>query len=308
MTGFNMKAQVAQLQKKLKRSFGEWGKDAMNVEMFKDDPSLFMAAYLRGEKKSILLGLRSDELLTWHFNQYCHEVLNEGRYPLDQLSLCARYAHASLQFEVAFAEARQGGSVLLDQAIFNFSLNVLVGWKADAGAIGKLLYRGLDTSLLDLRHTDRHEKGLLFRHFWFLMHLYCDADGMALDVSKYSYPQDMKPYADVLRDWRTSDIDKVQAFVSAMADYHVSEARFTAHDEFAEFDMEDYMLFPHEILTFLRLREWAGLPNPSSFEHPLMNQPLARMPGPVSLPQPETPLLDEVIAKFKLEYPGSFTA
>jgi hypothetical protein len=82
----------------------------------------------------------------------------------------------------------------------------------------------------------------------------------------------------------------------------------TAHDEIAEFDTEDRMLFPHEILTFLRLREWAGLPNPSSFEHPLMNQPLAKLPEPVPLPQPETPLLDAVIAKFKLEYPGSFTA
>ena len=32
--------------------------------------------------------------------------------------------------------------------------------------------------------------------------------------------------------------------------------------EIAEFDTEDRMLFPHEILSFLRLREWMGLSVP----------------------------------------------
>ncbi len=67
------------------------------------------------------------------------------------------------------------------------------------------------------------------------------------------------------------------------------------------------MLFPYEILCWLRLREWAGLENPASFDHPLMQQPLARLPQAVPLPIPETPLLDQVIAKFKQEYPNSFT-
>ena len=127
-----------------------------------------------------------------------------------------------------------------------------------------------------------------------------------LDTSRYSYPEDMSPYAEVLADWRTAEADTVQSFVTAMADFHLREARETAHDEVAEFDDEDSMLFPHEILSFLRVREWLGLPNPATFDHPLMNQPLARLPQPVPLPQPDTPLLDRVIEKFKSEYPGSF--
>ena len=37
-----------------------------------------------------------------------------------------------------------------------------------------------------------------------------------------------------------------------------------------------------------------------------MQQPLAKPPAPVPLAKPDTPLLDQVIAKFKKEYPGSF--
>jgi len=69
---------------------------------------------------------------------------------------------------------------------------------------------------------------------------------------------------------------------------------------------EDTMLFPYEILCWLRLREWAGLTNPETFDHPLMQQPLAKLPAPVPLPIPDTPLLDQVTAKFKQEYPASF--
>lgn len=50
-----------------------------------------------------------------------------------------------------------------------------------------------------------------------------------------------------------------------------------------------------------------GCPTPRFFDHPLMKLPTAQLPNPVPLPQPETPLLDAVIAKFKLEFPGSFT-
>ena len=108
----------------------------------------------------------------------------------------------------------------------------------------------------------------------------------------------------VLADWRTPDLGKIHNFVIAMADFHVQEA--SSPEEITELNDPDYILFPHEILTFLRLREWAGLPNPETFDHPLMLQPLARLPAPVPLAQPDTPLLDKVITKFKQEYPDSF--
>lgn len=310
-TTLDMTKEVTRFNRKASRWMGEWVVDETNIEMFHDDPPQVFQAYLDGEYNLYKLSSCTNRLRGWHFHQYAHAALNEGRYSWEDLALSARYARAVVEFETAFAEAGQGGSVLQDQAVLYYSLNVLAGWREDAAWIGKLLHRGLDTSLLDLRHTPRHEAGTFYRHFWFLMHLNCDTAGIALDTSPYSYPEDMSPYRDVLADWRTPDLAKVQRFVSAMTDFHVLEAEVRADlegepNEISEFNTEPRMLFPHEILTFLRLREEAGLENPTSFDHPLMNQPLAKLPGPVPLPRPATPLLDQVIEKFKRDYPGSF--
>ena len=145
--------------KKLGRHYSEWIENKTCIEMFQDDPIEVYQSYLRGECKVRRLASRTDHLLTWHFNRYINAVLNEDRYPLDDFALCARYAKAAVQFESAFADAGKKGSVLIDQAVFNFSLNILSGWRTDANTIGHLLVKGLDTSLLDLKHNDRHEKG-----------------------------------------------------------------------------------------------------------------------------------------------------
>ena len=297
---------IAKLHKKLGKHFAEWVVAPHLIASFRDGPPKYFHEYLDDEDDCAYVAGRTQRLNTWHVRQYANAVFNEGRYALDEFALAARYAHATVKFEEGFADGGKEGSVLLPNSVFFFSLNILAGWKDEAASVGKALYRGLNTSLLDLRHTPEHRKGTLYRHFWFLLHLYCDARGLPLDTSLYSYPKDMKPYAAVLADWRTTDLAKVQSFVTAMADFHMVHARFTAHDEIAEFDTEDRMLFPHEILSFLRLREWAGLVNPTHFDHPLMNHPMARMPEPVPLPLPDTPLLDAVVAKFQLEYPGSF--
>jgi len=295
---------VARLQKRLSKFFAEWVANETCIEMFRDDPQSYFSLYVDGEKKARLLGIRADESFTWRFNQYANSALHE-QWSWGDFALSARYAHAVVGFESGMVP---NVTPLLEYSAALFlSLNIIAGWKDRADQVGAMLYRGLDTRLLDLLLNERHQSGTLFRHFWFLMHLYCDAKGLELDTSKYSYPEDMSPYAEVLADWRTPDLVKVQAFVSAMADFHVQEARTTAHDEIAEFDTEDRMLFPYEILAFLRMREWQGLTNPEVFEHPLMQQPLAKQPKDVPLAVPETPLLDQVVVKFQQEYPGSFS-
>lgn len=305
----DMKKEVAKLQKKVAKWTKDWVANEDRIEMFRDEPPLYLKEYLKDNAKPILLGNRAQELHFWHFVNYMNAVLNEGKDGLEEFALAARYAHAVVCFENAFAEAGQGGSLLEYNAVFYLSLNELSGWKMASSDIGSILYKGLDTRLLDLRHNDRHSAGELWRHFWFLMHLNGETAFLKrkIDTSLYSYPEDMSPYTEVLADWQTKDVSKVQKYVSAMADFHIQETKATAHDEIDEFDTEDRMLFPYEILSWLRIREWQGLPNPESFEHPLMNQPLAKLPPSTPLPKPETPLLDQVIEKFKKEYPESFS-
>lgn len=300
------KKEVARLQKKVSKWLKEWLANPMLIKAHSTTPEIGYHDHLNNQEEPLYLGLYSQKLLFWHLVHYEHAVLNEGQDGLADLALAVRYAEAYVRFEEAYANAGQNGSVLQDNAVLYFSLAVLAGQKEVAGRIGKALVKGLDTHLLDLRHTDRHRAGEVYRHFWFLMHLYEQAGGDHFDIKNYSYPPDISPYAEVLADWQTPDLSKVHDWVCALADFHVLQTRNSAHDVIEEFDKEDMMLFPYEILCWLRLREWAGLENPETFEHPLMQQPLAKLPSPVPLPTPETPLLDQVIAKFKQEYPNSF--
>jgi hypothetical protein len=294
------------LNKKLSRAYRDWVRDETSIEMFRDDPSDYLTKYLNRKEEPNLLGLRSDDALTWNLYSYFDKALNEGYNSSEEFILCARYAAAKVHFESAFVESGLRGHLLPARAVFNLSLNILAGWRNEADTIFKLLLRGLDTSLLGLRHNDQHSAGSLYRHFWFLLILYSLFKETTLDTSPYSYPDEMSPYAAVLADWRTTDFNVVQSLVSKMADFHLSEAYVNRHDEIREFDDEERMLFPYEILSFLRLREWLGLSNPVSFEHPLMNQPLAWLPQPAPLPNPGNNLLDQVISKFKSEFPSSF--
>ena len=300
------KKEVARLQKKVSKWLKEWLETPILVENHRDEPKQVLEGYLTGESKVRRVGSRSQNLHFWHLAHYEQAVLNEGKDGLADLALAVRYAEAYVRFEEAFADAGQNASVLQTDAVLYFSLAVLAGQKEVAGRIGKALVKGLDTSLLDLRHTDRHHAGEMFRHFWFLMHLYEQVSDDRFEIKNYSYPQDMSPYAKVLADWKTPDLTKVHDWVCALADFLIQEAKNSAHDVVDEFDAESTMLFPYEILCWLRLREWAGVPNPVTFDHPLMQQPLAKLPAPVPLAIPETPLLDQVIAKFKGEYPNSF--
>lgn len=299
--------QVKKLQTKLAKHFAAWVARPLMIEIFEEGPKAYFDEYLAGKDDSAYVVTRADEAATWHLAKYSELAFELDDRSTEHVSLAARNLHGALKFAEAFANSGLDVSIRIERAALTFSLNVIADWREETDNIGQSLIKGLDTPLLDLRLTSRHEAGTLYRHFWFLLSLYCDARKLTLDISKYSYPADMSPYADVLADWRTTDLDKVQTFVTAMADFHLQEARATAHDEIAEFDTEDRMLFPHEILCWLRMREWVGLVNPVAFDHPLMKQPLAVMPGPEPLPHPETPLLDAVVAKFRDEFPGSFS-
>lgn len=300
------KREVVKLQKNVSKWLKQWIVNPTLIRNFRDRPPALFEAYLAGEDEIALLGSRARKIYFRHLVHYEHAVLNEGSNGYTDLALAVRHAEAYIHFETAFAEFNGGGSVLQNEAVLYFSLAVIAGWKDAASRIGRALIRGLDTSLLDLRHTDRHRAGEIYRHFWFILHLYAQAGGPKFDTSLYSYPVDMNPYATVLDDWLTTDLEKVHDWVCEMADFHIQETRNTAHDEIDEFDAEDVMLFPYEILCWLRLREWAGLENPKRFDHPLMQQPLAQLPTPVPLDVPATPLLDQVIVRFRQEFPDSF--
>ena len=297
---------TAKLLKRARTWHADWIVGGMQRNLHFEKPTHTFRQYLDGEDVPELLSIRTDSLHLWHLVHFNDALLNKGQLQANEFALSARYAHASVKFNEAFADRDMGGDIVPNDAALHFAMNVLCGWPEEAALVGNALLRGLDTPMLDLRHTDRHTAGELYPNLWFLLQLYCDARQIPLDLTKYSYPPDMSPYTDVLADWRTSDLTQVRRRVDALADFHLAQTKPAPGFESALFDGEDVILFPYEILTWLRLREWAGLENPAEFDHPLMKLPTARLPNPVPLPQPDTPLLDAVVAKFRIEFPGSF--
>jgi hypothetical protein len=294
---------VKRLQRLLKRDFADWIVSPIQSEYFWEEANQTLAIYESSGNERAVVQLHCANLHTWHFTRFAAAALNENRNALDELALAARYGQWAVHFEERVACLGRGG-ILPREAAAWFALQIVAGWREQAGIVGRSIYKGLDTPLVDMRINERHDAGTLFRHMWFLIHLYCDVGGHPLDASLYSYPKDMSPYAQVLADWRTADLGKVHDFVCAMAEFHLAQTDDSKPDTVKEFDYDDWKLFPYEILAYLRLREWNGLQNPNKFDHPLMNQPLARLPQPVPLAQPETTLLDRVIERFRAEFPG----
>ena len=104
---------IAKLHKKICKHFAEFLEMPVFAKNFRDGPPKCFQAYLDGGTERAVIATSSDELSTWHFSQYANAVVNEGNYPLDAFALAARYAHATVKFEEAFAAAGRDGSLLL---------------------------------------------------------------------------------------------------------------------------------------------------------------------------------------------------
>jgi hypothetical protein len=295
---------IRKLLKDRRKDYIDWNTRLINVEYFHDRPLRAYAHFAKDPKADELIELETRRLAEWHLCLYIAAALSGASLPMRELALAARYRMWAIFLEEPAVERNRGETMLKDVAAKSFALQFVAGWRAEALAVGHALYKGLDTDLLDLRINDQHDAGSLYRHFWFLMHLFADASNLPPIVTAlYSYPKDMSPYAQVLADWRTNDTAKVKRWVEEMAEFHLRQTGTPDPYGKQEFDHTDAQLLPYEILAFLRLREWSNLPNPTEFDHPLMNQPLAYLPKDVPLPRPDTPLLDAVIERYRIDYP-----
>ncbi|HEJ8091798.1 TPA: hypothetical protein SMI57_004908 [Serratia liquefaciens] len=294
---------------RMKKMVASWllenTKDAVTQQLFHDDPLAFFDSLdSTNDKNSIaLISMNFEHLSYWHLVHYESVLINQNSMHEIHLGLSAKYAKAMLETNAALIsrglDRNIDCGVLLTNAALTLSLSIIAGWKKDAHSILDTLVAGLDSPLLDLRKNPRHSAGELYRHFWFLLNICSDMFSKIVMLDDYSYPDDMSPYTEVLAQWKTSDFDIVQRLISSMADFHLAHSRSTGHEDILEFDVESRALFPYEILAFLRIREWAGIKNPDSYDHPLMNSALAQMKtDPIPYPAPD---FSDNIVKYLLQ-------
>lgn len=124
---------------------------------------------------------------------------------------------------------------------------------------------------------------------WFLLDLYGKAYDREYNRAHAERPEKMIPYDTVLQAWDTIDIKKVDQLVYLLCEHHVTQTKEeTSEEEYFAFNAF-FELYPYEILSWLKLREKKGLPNPKSFSHLLMNTPIAKfflqLKTPIERPQ-----------------------
>lgn len=296
----NSIANTINLDKKVRKWIYNWISAPTPKELFLDEPISAFTDYLNGQDIAHTLGDQAENLATWHLIHYESTALSNN-HDFKELANASFYYGQMLELKEILANSGKGGPVLPAVSALSFSLAAISGWKNECALRFSIIKKGLDTPLLNLKSNEKHQAGTLFRHFWFLVELYAKSTNNNIDTSLYSYPPELSPYQQALNNWDTADQTLLQGLISSMADFHLSHARTPKQDDVLEFDYEERMLFPYEILAFLRIREWANLKNPSSFDHPLMQHPLAQLPA--TLIEPNNEHFNNVIDKFKKEFP-----
>jgi hypothetical protein len=296
----NPTTNTIKLDKKVRKWIYNWINTPTPKELFLDKPISAFTDYLKGQDIAHTLGHQAENLATWYLIHYESTALDNS-HDFKELANASFYYGQMLELKEPLANSGRGGSILPAVSALSFSLAAISDWKDECSLRFNIIKKGLDTPLLNLQKNEKHQAGTLFRHFWFLLELYAKSINENIDTSSYSYPPDLSPYQQVINNWNTADQKFLQVLISSMADFHLSHARTPEHDDVLEFDYEERMLFPYEILAFLRIREWANLENPSSFDHPLMQHALAQLPA--TLIKPNSELFNDVIDKFKKEFP-----
>jgi hypothetical protein len=227
------------------------------------------------------------------YRHSCFVLQNPNPLFLSQWANHAAWQLIALKAQQASDNSK---SPLFSEATIALCLQIICGWPRQTNLVGRLGYA-----------AGRHHSAMVQSEFdkspAFIFSLFCELQNLPFNDTVFEYlDDDFGVYAPIIANWRTKDVNQVHEWVNQMADYHLEQTKKPLGVEWGEFELPGIYLFPYEILAFLRLREWLGLPNPTQFDHPLMNQPMAFMPS-ASLPVPAfDDLSQQVIVKYRKQY------
>ncbi len=150
----------------------------------------------------------------------------------------------------------------------------------------------------------------LYPEVWFLIDLYSLSTGKLYDKKRADYPDDMSPYTEILDEWDTQDLKKVDHFVNLLGEVHLlsdEDEEDESDEQYLAFHHPLMKLYPYEAIVYLAIREKQGLKNPDEYSHPLMNTPIAKkffeQKEPLGKPK-DLPYAKGLMAKLKEKCPA----
>jgi|GEM_PF-6449150 len=151
--------------------------------------------------------------------------------------------------------------------IYLSSMMILGWWKTLEDNVGRV-HQGISSE----HHCFlKLENSLVSPVLWFTLELQSKVDAKLHYPKSISIGQPFMVYQKVLDCWDTTDLMELNQLVHLLCEAHIELT-----DESDPFSDINEQLYPYEIFAWLSIRKKQKIINSDSFDHPLMNTPLAK--------------------------------
>jgi len=250
------------------------------------------------------------------YSAFVYTELDNEEEALKHLEIALGYGKVLLQEAPKTCGCFKGENpfIVSNKATFMTSLFLLAGENESFEASAKTLIDSLHGKNCIIKKG--YNKATIS---WFVLRLLSQYTKEEIKLHKLLQPTLNENYEKVLKKWDSRDTKEISILLDTLCEMHLAQAIKDLADanEHAEEDIMNLRYrelflplmysFPYEILVWLKLREKAGLKNPKTFTHPLMNTPIAKMFLDIKEPLPkptELPYAKELLEKLKEKCPS----
>ena len=238
-----------------------------------------------------------DYLDLWYTNHFVYDCLSSGDKSYQNAVAFNGYHVIIIADYLAQKFPGNPPGLLFNNIMYWLANNLISLRYNEARQLTGIVIKGLKTSFL--------EGGLNFKPTaWFILELCNRNYSLNEDLTVFNYPTDMGVYKEVLTHWNTIDIVQVDNIVSKMCEFHLSSASFGTVNNVAniQFDRAAEFVYAYEVLTWLSIRQMNRLPNPSQFQHPMMQEKLNQLPNEAQKSFDEN-RFQKVMQQLKVKFP-----
>ena len=275
--------------------------------------------YLQKEKNYIAPEIMMTRLRSWYFDNAYYQLVKQkdSEKALEYYAKSSYYGFLAIYINYSaikcqFPYRMNYYSYSLVTAYLSQCL--IAGYDKEFSEILELFYASIKYKNLSREeYVNQHNTIYLdfdtdrFGVVWFLYRLFYKTKETDIQIET-EYKLD-NFYQQVIDNWDTQDLMKVDKLVYMLSEVHIDQTREDTPEEQLNnpFNNPLYWLFPYEILVWLKLRKLKGFENPKAFSHPLMNTPIAKffLSLETPLPKPSTlPFAKELLSKLKEQCPN----
>ncbi|WP_320033432.1 hypothetical protein [Halarcobacter sp.] len=220
-------------------------------------------------ENAFMLGF--DSLAVYSFDRatYFLTTQNNKEKFFEYFSLYAYYSYLTIHETSKGCQCLQGIPYLEMQRSANFfASNIIASQWDKVELMGKDLIDSLNAKACIIRRGNARAL-----QAWFLIELYSKISAYEINKRRAFYPKEFYPYDIVLKNWDTTNLNEVDKYIYILCDAHLETTGRNSEEKALYLEIPILLLFPFEVLAWLKFREKQGLDNPKEFSHPLMNEP-----------------------------------